>query len=94
LPCSEPGASAAIDFGSQFPDLAFGRDYTPFAARQGSFSGVDCRQYLGSIALTLFPEPQGLFHRILGPLQSSRLDGLSYKRFLIGCEMYFHESSV
>jgi hypothetical protein len=49
---------------------------------------------MGLLAEKRFEIAAAMHYRILGTVQPSRLDGLPHKRFLIGRQMDFHESSV
>jgi hypothetical protein len=68
----------------QIPKILLGSENTPFASRQRSFRGINGGENFCTRALALFPQRQSLRYRILGTVESTGLDALSDKCFLIG----------
>jgi hypothetical protein len=65
-------------------------DRSPFSECQRSLRAFDRSLDLDADTLTLLPHGKSFLHGVFLPAQSARLNSLTDKRLLVGCELDFH----
>jgi hypothetical protein len=68
----------------------FLRDEAPFSTSKRGFRLIDGGEDFRTGALAFLPERKGFLHCVFLAPEPSALDGLTNKRFLVGCELHFH----